>query len=174
MEKLADFLKDKEIKVVYSSDLQRAKKGADIIAGKLGLKPLEFEWLRELHLGRWEGLTRAEAALKFPEEANFSFQDLGLNKLKGGESLKELGERVLPAIVELVERHRGEHICIVAHGGLNRVVLCDAMGLPIENFFKIEQDYGGLNLIDYLDNGTVVVKMLNGGPNQEMKGTVMY
>lgn len=174
MDRLADFLSAEPIKAIYSSDLQRARKGAEIIGRALGLKPEKVSAFRELHLGRWEGLTRAEAAEKYPDEADFRFQDLATGKIKEGESLVELGARVLPALDELAERHRGEAVCIVAHGGVNRVILSDAMGLPIENFFRIEQDYGCLNLVDYFDDGVKVVKLLNGGPNQEMKPTYIY
>ena len=70
----------------------------------------------------------------------------------------ELGARVLPALDGLAARHRGQAICLVAHGGVNRVILSDAMGLPIENFFRIEQDYGCLNLIDCFEDGKVVMR----------------
>ncbi|MDH4226536.1 MAG: histidine phosphatase family protein [Deltaproteobacteria bacterium] len=174
MQRLAEFFADKGIAALYSSDLQRAYKGAEIIGERLGIKASRIHVFRELHLGRWEGMTRDEAAQKFPDEAHFSFKDLANNKLKGGESLVELKARVLPALHELIAKYRGKSIGIVAHGGVNRVVLCDAMGLPVERFFNIEQDYGGLNLIDYFGDGHAVVKMLNGGPNQEMEKTKIY
>lgn len=174
MTKLADFLAGEPIKAVYSSDLQRSIKGAEIIAHSLGVKPKKIPALKELHLGRWEGLTRKEASAKYPEEADFSFRDLATTKVKEGESLNDLKARVLPAIDELIAAHKNESICIVAHGGVNRVILCDAMGLSTGNFFRIEQDYGCLNLIDYFSDSTKVVKLLNGGPNQEMKQSVLY
>jgi broad specificity phosphatase PhoE len=86
----------------------------------------------------------------------------------------DLKKRVLPAIHEITERHSGEAVCLILHGGVNRVILCDAMGLPIENFFTIEQDYGCLNVIDHFPDGVKVVKMLNGGPNQALGRTVIY
>jgi len=174
MEALSGFLGKVPIKAMYSSDLQRAVKGAEIIGAGLDLKPVKVHALKELHLGRWEGLTRKEAVERFPEEAHFTFRNLATSKVKDGESLRELTERVIPAIDGIIKRHRGEAVCIVAHGGVNRVVLCDAMGLPIENFFRIEQDYGCLNIIDYFDDGIKVVKLLNGGPNQEMQSTELY
>jgi len=173
-ERLSRFLADKDIKAVYSSDLQRSVIGANKIAAALGLTFGEVSELRELHLGRWEGLTRAEAIELFPEDGGFTFQDLAHSKIEGGESLSELAARVIPAIERLVAANKGEHICVVAHGGVNRVILMQAMGLPLENFFKIEQDYGGLNIIDYFSDGHSVVKMLNGGPNQEMGTTIIY
>lgn len=174
MEALSEFLGKVPIKAMYSSDLQRAFKGAQIISSGLKIIPIKVHALKELHLGRWEGLTRKEAAERFPEEAHFTFRHLATSKVKDGESLRELTERVIPAINDIIKRHNNESVCIVAHGGVNRVILCDAMGLPIENFFRIEQDYGCLNVIDYFDDGVKVVKLLNGGPNQEMRVTELY
>ncbi|MBI5492691.1 MAG: histidine phosphatase family protein [Deltaproteobacteria bacterium] len=174
MDRLAAFLSGVKIDAVYSSDLKRAAKGADIIARGLGLTPKRVHALRELHLGRWEGLTREEAIVRYPEESGFSFRDLATSRVKEGESLGDLKARVLPAIENIINAHTGKAVCVVAHGGVNRVVLTDAMGLPIENFFRIEQDYGCLNLIDYFSDGVKVVKLLNGGPNQEMGETKLY
>lgn len=174
MVRLAALLSGEPIKAMYSSDLQRAVKGGEIIGKGLGLKPVRVHSLREISLGRWEGLTREEAIERYPEESDFRFRDLASSKVKGGESLIDLKERVVPAIAEIVERHTGQIVCVVAHGGVNRVVLSDALGIPIENFFRIEQDFGCLNVIDYFNDGIKVVKLLNGGPNQEMKASELY
>jgi len=53
------------------------------------------------------------------------------------------------------------NIVIVAHGGVNRVILCHLLGIPLENIFRIEQDYGCLNIIEFYD-GYPVVKLING------------
>lgn len=174
MERLSGFLQGRGIKAIYSSDLQRAVKGAEIISKGLGLKSGQVHGLRELSLGRWEGLTREEATGKFPEEADFRFRDLATTKVKGGESLVDLRNRVIPAISDIIGAHRGQGVCVIAHGGVNRVVLCEAMGLQLENFFRIEQDYGCLNLIDYFHDDVKVVKLVNGGPNQLMDLTKLY
>lgn len=181
MERLSEFFssldptRNKNVSAIYSSDLIRSFKGAKVIGKALKIEPKKIEALRELHLGRWEGLTRAEAGERYPEEADFSFKHLALNmKVKGGESIEELRRRVVPAIDDIIERHEGSAVCVVAHGGVNRVLLCDAMGLGHSSIFNIEQDYGCLNVIDYLEDGMRVVKLLNGGPNQHLKPTVLY
>ncbi len=174
MENIAAYLVKEPITAIYSSDLQRATKGAEIIGGALELKPVKVHAFRELHLGRWEGLTREEGAAKFPEEADFRFRDLAHTRVKDGENLHDLKVRVIPALNEILSNHNSEHVTLVAHGGVNRVILCEAMGLPMENFFKIEQDYGCLNVIDYFDDGIKVVKLLNGGPNQELNIAKVY
>jgi len=174
MTRVADFLASHTVDAVYSSDLQRTVKGGRIIGRRLGTEPVMVRALRELNLGRWEGLTRAEAVAKYPDDAGFSFQDLATSRIKEGESLIELRARVMPALEGILEKHKGETVCVVAHGGVNRVILSEAMRLPLENFFRIEQDYGCLNIIDYLEDGMKVVKLLNGGPNQDMRPTEIY
>ncbi len=174
MVRLRDALRGEAFGAIYSSDLKRSLKGAAIIGAPLGLEPSPVEELRELALGRWEGLTREEAVKKFPEEASFTFADLATSKVQGGENLIDLRERVLPALNEIISANSGNPVCIVAHGGVNRVVLSDAMGLDLENFFRFEQDYGCLNIIDYHPDGIKVVKLLNGGPNRNTNSTELY
>jgi alpha-ribazole phosphatase len=64
--------------------------------------------------------------------------------------------------MEIVERHRGGEVLVIAHGGVNRVILLDAIGAPFSSMFRIEQDYGCLNIIDYYGDGIPVVTLLNG------------
>lgn len=174
MLRAADFLASARIKAIYSSDLQRAVKGAEIIAKRLGLKPARVAALREIHLGRWEGLTREEASERFPEEAHLTFKDLTTGRMEGGESVAELRTRVAPAVSRILSLHPDEAIVVVAHGGVNRVILNEAMNVGDKNFFSIEQDYGCVNVIDYFSDGVRLVKLLNGGPNQELKPPVIY
>ena len=52
----------------------------------------------------------------------------------------------------------------MAHAGINRVILSEAMGLPLENLFRLDQNYGCLNIIDYFPD-LAVVRLVNGGVN---------
>ncbi len=181
MENLAAFLKDYPVEAIYSSDLVRTYRGAEIAAQALGLKNKRLTDLREVCLGQWEGLSMNEVKERFPDEANLRFRDLAHHRVKGGENIVDLSNRVIPAIENLLKHHKGEAIFILAHGGVNRTILCDAMSLPLENFFKMEQDYGCLNIIDYYFDSSsdhkpefAVVKMVNGGPNQEIHLSKVY
>ena len=53
----ADILKQKKIKAIYSSDLQRTRKSAQIIGKEHGLEPAAYPELRELSLGIWVGMS---------------------------------------------------------------------------------------------------------------------
>jgi alpha-ribazole phosphatase/probable phosphoglycerate mutase len=63
---------------------------------------------------------------------------------------------------EIVAAHPGGEIVIVGHGGVNRVILLDAIGAPLNRLFHIEQDFACHNIIDYFNDGIAVVKQLNG------------
>jgi len=67
----------------------------------------------------------------------------------------------MPVIREIVERHKGQEVLVVGHGGVNRVVLLNAIGAPLAGMFNIEQNYGCYNIIDYYADGRATVKLLN-------------
>jgi broad specificity phosphatase PhoE len=62
----------------------------------------------------------------------------------------------------MLARHKGETICLVAHGGVNRVILFDALGLALSRYYAVSQDYGCLNRLRYFEDGATVVDLVNG------------
>lgn len=164
MQRLAEDLAGLDIDAVYCSDLKRATKSASIVSAALGLEPLVVSALRERNFGRWEGMSFDEISAAYPEEFSRWAQDPLRFSPPAGESTVEVELRTLSALRSLIDRHRGGMFCIVAHGGVNRIILCHFMGLPLENIFRIEQDYGCLNIIEIFEDGLPVIKLLNGGP----------
>ncbi len=146
---------------IYCSDLQRAVRSAEIIAEAHGIVPVKVSALREMSFGIWEGMTFSEIKETYPVE----FDAWAGNPFKyspmGGETTAEVELRVTHATETIVERHPGENIAIVAHGGVNRIILCNILGSPLENIFRIEQDYAAVNIIEFWDKHPVV-KLLNG------------
>jgi alpha-ribazole phosphatase len=161
MERLRDRLKEKNLAAVYSSDLLRTKRGAQIIAQPHGLGPENFREFREMDFGRWQGLSYAEVMEQYPSDIPQWMNDLENYRIPGGESILDMGNRAIPKLRELIERHRGQEFALVCHGALNRVILADALHLPFAHLLRIEQDYGCLNIIGYSPSWTVV-KLLNG------------
>jgi len=116
---------------------------------------------------------------KYPEEFN-SWVD---NPLKfspmEGESTIEVRGRAVRALEKILNQNTdtppmpplikggqrevtsSKSIAIVSHGGINRILLCELLGIPLENIFRIEQDYGCLNVVELWDNYPVV-KLING------------
>ena len=68
MHRLAERLDGKSVAAVYSSDLIRSRKGAEIISQRLNLNYTPLRELRERSVGAWEGLTAEEIKERYPEE----------------------------------------------------------------------------------------------------------
>jgi len=159
---LAERLSGNPVSACYTSDLSRCVQGARIICSQWGLEPILKTELRELNFGNWEGMTWNELVERFPEEWQARLDDIVGYRVPGGENLHDLQTRLMPAIAEITDRHRGGEVVVVGHGGVNRVILLSALGAPLASMFRIEQDYGCLNIIDYYADGHPVVKLLNG------------
>jgi len=160
----AQKIRNRPISRIYSSSLVRSVKGASAISCATGVDVHHDERLKEIAAGRWEGLTMKEVLDRFPDEFETRFDDIvNYRILDGGENLLDVRNRAISAISEIVERHKGEEVAIVGHGGTNRIIICEATGLDLKNLLRIEQDFGCMNIIDYY-NGTSVVKLLNQRP----------
>ena len=163
MEAVAARLRDENLAAVYSSDLIRTRRGGEIIAEAHGLIPEHSGAFRELDFGLWEGLNIGQVEERFPGALDERRRNIVEYRVPEGESIGDLAARVIPAVKEILDAHHGKNIVLVAHGGVNRVILADAMNLDLNNFYSIEQDFGCLNVIDYFP-GFAVVKLMNERP----------
>ena len=149
---------------LYASDLTRARTGAEIISRGREVAPQIIPEFREVHFGLWEGLSFTEIAEQYPTELEARFKDLTSFRIPGGESLTDVRARALPRLTSLISQHQQEAFLIVAHAGINRVILSDALGLSLEFLFRLDQSYGCLNVIDYFPD-LAVMRLVNGGVN---------
>lgn len=161
METIVQKLRGIAVDEIYCSDLKRSKEAAFLIAPNWNKVPKIVPEFREINFGIWEGLTWEEIEKQFPGQLEARFKDLINYRIPGGETLTDFWARVLGKLHEILKRKEVKSILLVAHAGANRIVLCDALGLGLENFFRIEQVYGCLNIVDYFQN-TAVVKLING------------
>jgi len=161
MERLRDLLKEKNLSAVYSSDLLRTEKGAQIIAQPHSLRPESFPEFREMHFGRWQGLSYPEVMERYPADIPQWMSSLENFRIPGGESVLDMRNRAIPKLQELIEHHRGQEFALVCHGALNRLIIAEALHLPFAHLLRIEQDYGCLNIIEYTSSWTLV-KLVNG------------
>jgi alpha-ribazole phosphatase len=162
MQHMAERLRLVELKSIYSSDLKRSAEGARMIACYHDV-PIHFlPELREMYFGDWEGLTMSEIRSRFPEELRKRQSDLIRYKIPGkGESIGHFSERITNCLESILLEQAGDDIAFVCHGGVNRIILCKALGLDFERMFNIHQEYGCLNVIDYFSDSTLV-RLING------------
>ncbi len=106
--------------VLYASNLPRARMTAETIAPVIGL-PIEWdEELQELRPGEADGMRVEDARQRF-DGFNRFFQELFTPIAPGGESWASFQFRGSAALERLIERHRGQNIVVVAHGGIVEV-----------------------------------------------------
>ncbi|MCI0419967.1 MAG: histidine phosphatase family protein [Acidobacteria bacterium] len=143
-----------EICNVYSSDLRRALETATAICQARYLKVHPTPELREFRASssrtdHWDGILRLEEGW------------LNAAPKDGEESFPQFVDRVMATIRTIVAANWLRTALVVAHAGVNRVVLAEALGLNWAHMFRLDQDFGCLNTIDYYSD-QAVIKLMNG------------
>lgn len=139
---------------VFCSTLQRTRQTAELVRPDLKHTIHELDGLREINLGQWEGLTKAEVLSNFPGEYEKRGNNMGLYRIPDGESFFDVQKRSLAALSEITEL--GGTSLVVAHGGVNRTILCHLLNMDLKNLFRLDQQYCAVNLISKTEKGFTV------------------
>jgi broad specificity phosphatase PhoE len=140
-----------KLTAVFTSDLMRARRTGEIIGAPHGLTPTVVPELREMAMGRWEGMTAAEIQRGEPAKFAEWMSNVGKFPFPAGESVPDLEARAWPAFESIVDAHTGQAVAIVAHGGTNRALICRALELPVGRLLSIGQDYGALTVLERVE-----------------------
>lgn len=165
--RLAETLANERLSAIYSSDLQRARSTAQVIASRHNLPLIEHRAWREIDMGQWEGLTIKGIHDESPELVAQLFADPAAFQYPGGESFAGFIARLQSALSELLSNTSYSKVALVTHGGVCRVLIGTALGMPPHNWLRLAQDYGCLNVIDWYD-GNPLLRLLNGLTLNEM------
>jgi len=133
---------------VYSSDLVRTRRSADLVAAPHRLRPIALAGLREFAMGQWEGLTAEEIRALAPDSFDAWMADVGRFQFPGGENLEQVAARSWAAFEDIVAAHEGQRVAIVAHGGSLRAIVCRALGMALDRLLALGQDYAGLSMLE--------------------------
>ena len=112
------------------------------------------EAFREINLGTWEGLSVTEVQARYPGAYEARGLDLARFRPEGGESFSDVAARAWPALLALAQESEKaaaaqKPMLVVAHAGVNRVLLARAAGLPLDELLSIPQPYGALSSLRY-------------------------
>jgi broad specificity phosphatase PhoE len=157
---VARALEGARIDAVIASPLRRALETAAPLAAARGLEPVAHEGLRELSFGELEGLAYTDIERDRREVYESWMRDPTGTRFPGGEAFADLKERVLAAAAEIRTEH--EATAIVAHGGVTRSILAEALGMPDHAVFRLDQPHGAISIVDWID-GTAFVRAVNLG-----------
>jgi broad specificity phosphatase PhoE len=155
----ADRLRTVALSAVYSSDLDRSRESGLIIGDPHGLHPRIVGDLREMDMGRWDGLTAEEIERREPAAFRAWMAGVGEFAFPEGEGLDALERRAWPAFERVVSAHAGQAIAVVAHGGTNRVLLCRVLGLPRGRILSLGQDYAALTVLERVGARWTVLRL---------------
>jgi alpha-ribazole phosphatase len=148
---------------LYTSPARRALETARPIGERVGLDPLIEPRIRELDFGEVDGLPYEQVAALRPELYDEWLRAPTRVHFPDGECYADLRGRAVEALSEVVSRHEGETALIVTHAGVIRALFAAWLLLAEEAVFRIDQRYGSVNVVDWLD-GTPVVRLINGRP----------
>jgi len=146
---LAHRLDRMALNAIYCSDLKRSRRTAELLAEGRAVPVCVQPELREIGLGAWEGLSRHDVAEQEPEEYERRGRDIENFRPPGGESFGDLATRVVKFWQNLTAENPKGTIAIAAHAGVNRVILCHVLGMPLCNLFRLAQPPGCLDVIEW-------------------------
>jgi alpha-ribazole phosphatase len=142
---------------IISSPLQRCARFAEPLAERLGV-PLQLEAdLQELHFGDWEGHSAAQLMETDAEGLGLFWADPYGFTPPNGEPVTAFSVRVLAAVERLQKAHDGERVLLISHGGVMRLLLAQARGLPREQLLQVSVSHGALLPLQ-VDSGCVLTE----------------
>ncbi len=136
---LLEHLKDRPIKAIYSSDLQRSYLTAEPIARHFGLPILRQSELKEIGFGILEGRNLFQFDEELRQEWNRFKNDRFSYRIPGAENYTDVTRRLRPFVERILHQHGGEEILIVGHRVVNRLLIGMFLEMPLEETLKIEQ-----------------------------------
>jgi probable phosphoglycerate mutase len=145
---------------VYTSPLMRCRDTAAALAAPFRLAAQPVEGLADIDYGAWQGLTRDEAAARWPQAVDLWFRAPHLAVIPGGETLPALLARTSAALLDILRRHPTGTVVAVAHDSVNRVLLLYALDLPLSRYWHLRQDPCGVSTLVCAD-GSFVIGSLN-------------
>ena len=154
---VAGRLAAEKIDAIYSSPLQRTRETAEILADRLGL-PIQYrEDVIELDFGEWTGLTADQ--IRQDERWQMWSNCRSIAAIPGGESWRQVQDRVVGALFDLQRRHPSGSVVLVSHGDVIRAGLLFALGMPLDFYSRIEVALASLSTIRLDDSGIRVVAL---------------
>ncbi len=161
LEPVAKRLASEPLSAIYTSPRKRALESAEIIAAPHACGVQTEHDLREIDFGDFEGLTYDDISKLYPALYRQWMDQPTEVEFPNGESFSMMRSRVTRAVAALHDRHAGQSVALVTHGGAIRIVLADALSVPSANVFRIAQRCAAINLIHFVGSHPVV-ELVNG------------
>ena len=161
-ERTAEYLRERGIDRIYSSDLMRSMQTAEPTARMHGLSVISEPGLREIFAGKWEHMAYTEVERQYPTTRGVWVSHIGLAHPDGGESVAEVAERICGTVERLARENEGRCIALFTHALPIRSMGCIWQGIPISEMERLpwctnaavtEAEYGADGSVRFLCYG---------------------
>lgn len=142
-------LSGEQIDAIYASPARRTQMTAEAIVSANGGEVIEHGAFVERRFGEWDGLYFDDVERRYPKEYRAWKIDPLNFAPQGGETIADLLGRVRGAVDELLEQHPGGTVVVVAHVGPIRVIMADALQMPLAGYRQLRVDYASSSAIDF-------------------------
>lgn len=145
---IANRLVNEKIDKIYSSDLIRAYKTAQIIGNKLNLEVIPMKELREINFGKWEGLTGDIISSKYNKEHCLWLKEPEKLQIEGAETLKQLQDRAMEGINKIINDNNVDNILIVSHSATLKMIILGLLNMDISHYKNLSLGNVSLSIIE--------------------------
>jgi broad specificity phosphatase PhoE len=132
---------------VLSSPLLRCAVFAQDYAERHDLPLHQDTRFQEIDFGEWDGRSAAEIAVTDPSALENFWRDPVAFTPPQAEPLLSFQARVLSAWRELPARYPGQHVLLVTHGGVMRIILCHLQQRPLSELLNLPVPHAALHRI---------------------------
>lgn len=122
---------------VYASDLERAFETGKAVADRIGVETIPEKGMREIYGGSWENVKYEKLCIFYPKEYGVWLHDIGKARCVCGESVEELGERVMSTLTRIARENEGKTVVVATHATPVRVAQCLIEYGDLENMQQI-------------------------------------
>ncbi len=133
---------------IVSSSLSRCRLFAEELAACYRLPVMNDPRFMEIGFGEWEGRTAAELLKHDPDALHRFWSDPLNNTPPGAERLADFESRVIEAWGELLKNYQGQHVLLVGHAGMIRMIIRHVLDMPLERMFRLQVALAGISRIE--------------------------
>ncbi len=153
-EKTAEYiLENYKVDKIYSSDLKRAYNTAKKVADKIGMEIITDKNLREIYAGNWEDVPFDELVQKYSDDYSVWLDDIGNSVCTGGESVKQLAERILKKLTEIATENDGKTVLVTFHATPIRTMQCLWSGKTLDEMKDVPWvSNASVTVVEYKDS----------------------
>lgn len=143
------------VDIIYTSDLTRAVRTAEAVRGERDIPIIKDPALREINGGDWEDVPFDELPIRWEKDYANWCNTPECHQMPGGESMRDVEDRVVAAIDGIVKKHRGENVCVTSHGTALKIYVAAKKGLGLKGMNRLGwYDNTAVTLADVDDDGT--------------------